>query len=622
MSDRLDLLLPGPQTIRTREGLIQARQFHFATDRLPAALVRPAMDYLIDRCGALPAGESPSESSALEIRLDLVESLPGEGYELEIEPVGVRIAASGRRGLFYGAVTLRQWLSLHDWAGEGASVPAVAIRDRPDFARRGVLLDISRNKVPKMESLLRLVDLLAELKYNELQLYMEHTFAYPGHAAVWRDASPLTAEDVQQLDGYCRLRCVELVPNQNSFGHFHRWLTHARYRDLAECPEGVQHAFSDEVEPFSLCPTDPASVDLLRDLYGKLLPNFTSGRFHVGFDETFEIGRGRSRRACTENGLDRVYLQFLESVRGLAAEHNRRVQIWADMLIEHRALLPMIPDDVILCEWGYEAGHPFREDSALLAATDCEVYVCPGTSSWSSFAGRGRNALINLTEAAAAGVATGAAGYLVTDWGDRGHLQPLSASYLGFAAGAAFAWHRTEAKRRDAGDWARAIDRWLLDSPGCGLGEAALDLADAYTLTGATQKNGTAFFHLLMSPDDGLENPRYRGLSREGLAKARRTIRSAAAKAARADTQSIEGRRTRSELNWVADTLQLACAVGEARLDSPFSDLTGFPTETRTTLAAQCAELADRRAELWPERNRPGGLDDSLHLFKRLARRL
>ena len=309
-------------------------------------------------------------------------------------------------------------------------------------------------------------------------------------------------------------------------------------------------------------------------------------------------------------------------MRKLAAEHNRRIQIWADMVLAYRGLVDKIPDDVVLCAWGYEAGHPFRKDLAFLATTGCEVHVCPGTSSWSSFAGRAQNALINLEEAASAAVPAGATGYLITDWGDRGHLQPLAASYLGLVAGAAFAWNRTEAKRRAPGDWAPAIDRWVLDSPQCGLGEAALELANVYQITGATQKNGTALFHLLMSPDDSLENPRYRGLSREGLAGAREIIQTAVTKLSRLQTLSLEARRTRNELLWVADTLQLACTVGEARLDSPFSELSDLPAKTRAALGGKLAELAERRRELWLERNRPGGLEDSLRQFTKLAGRL
>lgn len=53
-------------------------------------------------------------------------------------------------------------------------------------------LDISRCKVPKMETVYRIVDILSSLGYNQFQLYMEHTFAYPQHEVVWREASPMT----------------------------------------------------------------------------------------------------------------------------------------------------------------------------------------------------------------------------------------------------------------------------------------------------------------------------------------------------------------------------------------------------------------------------------------------
>ncbi|GAH23368.1 unnamed protein product, partial [marine sediment metagenome] len=106
------------------------------------------------------------------------------------------------------------------------TIPCLEIKDFPDFPHRGVMLDISRNKVPKMETLYALIDLLSKLKINQFQLYTEHTFAYQGHEQVWKDASPLTGEEVLALDDFCRKRFIELVPNQNSFGHLHRWLKH------------------------------------------------------------------------------------------------------------------------------------------------------------------------------------------------------------------------------------------------------------------------------------------------------------------------------------------------------------------------------------------------------------
>ena len=121
----------------------------------------------------------------------------------------------------------------------GAALPLLEIDDYPDFPARGVMLDVSRDKVPTMETVYGLVDWLAGLKINQFQLYTEHTFAYRQHPKVWAEATPFTSEDILALDAYCRERFIELVPNQNSFGHMHRWLKHPKYGHLAETHERV-----------------------------------------------------------------------------------------------------------------------------------------------------------------------------------------------------------------------------------------------------------------------------------------------------------------------------------------------------------------------------------------------
>ncbi len=66
------------------------------------------------------------------------------------------------------------------------------MRDHPDLPVRGVMLDISRDKVPTMATLEAVIDRLASLKVNQVQLYSEHTFAYRNHPEVHAAASPST----------------------------------------------------------------------------------------------------------------------------------------------------------------------------------------------------------------------------------------------------------------------------------------------------------------------------------------------------------------------------------------------------------------------------------------------
>src|SRR5690606_12032611 len=338
------------------------------------------------RVAAFEAGALPAEAGEAAL----------QGYVLTVgEREGISIQPGGEPGLQYALATLAQLIRAAEGAPGQLELPSLVIQDWPDVPRRGVLLDISRDKVPTLATLKSLVDRLASFKLNQLQLYMEHAFAYPGHELVWRDASPLCAEEIRELDDHCAARHVELVPNQNSFGHMQRWLVHPPYRALAECPDGFEHPWNWSGEPYGLCATDPASLRFLEGLYDALLPNFRSHQFNVGLDETFDLGAGRSRAACEARGTERVYLEFLREVHARVQARGRTMQFWGDIVIKRPDLLPELPRDAIALEWGYEADHPFAEHLAQLRAAGLACYVCPGTSSWCSIAGRTENALLN-----------------------------------------------------------------------------------------------------------------------------------------------------------------------------------------------------------------------------------
>ncbi|MEE8523035.1 MAG: family 20 glycosylhydrolase [Thermoanaerobaculia bacterium] len=535
-----------------------------------------------------------------------------ESYRLEIRRRRITVAAATGTGLFRGVTTLTQWIRLHRRAGPdpaGTLLPGLEVRDWPGFEHRGVLLDVSRNKVPTLATLRRLIDFLASLKINQLQLYTEHTFAYRGHRTVWRGWSPLRPHEIRYLDAYCRQRCIELVPNQNSFGHLHRWLIHSPYRRLAERPEGFLHPFSPDPEPFSLCPVDPGSLDLLRDLYAQLLPNFSSRLFNVGLDETLDLGSGRSAAACAERGRERVYLDFLTEVYDLVATHGRRMLFWGDVILQRPELIAELPGDAIALEWGYEADHPFDRDCRRFAAAGLEFWVCPGTSAWSSFAGRTSNALENLARAATHGHTHGSRGYLICDWGDHGHLQPLPVSFPGFVAGAGFSWNTSSTGERRQLPLARLVDLHAFGDRDGVFGRAIVDLGDAYLRTGARSVNGSALFFLLMFAGKPAAERRCQGITVESLEKTRDFVD-------RTMATGAGGGRTRRELDWVADVLRVACRLGIGWLETGFDrPLAALPVRLRKELSSELEDLAARQRRIWLGRYRPGGLEASLKRF-------
>jgi hypothetical protein len=359
-----------------------------------------------------------------------------EGYGLMIGKSGIEITFHDLPGLRAGMTTLRQLVREY-----GRRLPCVQIRDWPDFRRRGVMLDISRGRVPNLETLLDLAEHLADFKINELQLYTEHTFAYRKYKSVWSGWGALTGAELRRLDARCRELGIDLVPNQNSFGHLRYFLEHPRVKKLAEVSQPYEDASGEFLRrPSTLTPNNPGTLPFLRGLYDEFLPNFSSPFFNVGCDETWDLGRGQGKKLCEKKGKGPVYLEFLNRIHREVSSRDKQMMFWGDIILKYPQLIRKLPQNVIALNWGYEATHPFEREAALFAKSGIPFYVCPGTSTWMTLIGKHDNALKNLQRAARAGRKHHALGYLITDWGDGGHPQPLAVSWLPIAAGSAMAW--------------------------------------------------------------------------------------------------------------------------------------------------------------------------------------
>jgi hexosaminidase len=539
----------------------------------------------------------PSEQVALTLRVEPRLAPRTQGYRLHITPTGIVIDGHEPAGVFYGVCTLVQILEQ-----AGTELPCLEIQDWPDIPARGVMLDISRDKVYRMETLYDLIDRLAGWKINQVQLYTEHTFAYRNHPLVWEKASPVTGEEIMALDAYCQERFIELVPNQNSFGHMERWLIHPPYAHLAETHDEFDTPWGTRMKgPFSLAPEHPGSLALITSLYDELLPHFTSRMINVGCDETVDLGHGVSRAICEARGKGRVYLDFLLKVYADLKKRDRTMMFWGDIINnEHPELAAELPRDLIALNWGYEATHPFDVESRRFADSGVPFYVCPGTSTWCSLAGRTENALNNLLNAAENGVQYGAIGYLNTDWGDRGHWQMLPASYLGFVAGAAYSWALESNRNMDV---PAIVSRFAFEDPSGVMGRVAYDLGNVYRIPGLTMPNGNALFWALQAPLSEVE--RFAGQNSENsFQQAIAAIDEAMSPIEGEQMTRPDADLIRREFDTTAYLMRHASKRGLLA-----SGVSG--QNTRKELAADMNELLEEYRAVWLARNRPGGLADS-----------
>lgn len=543
-----------------------------------------------------------------------------QGYRLEVGSGGIEIRHGDESGRRYALQTLAQLRRRHD-----AAIPGLSIRDRPDFPVRGYMLDVSRDRVPTRETLERLVGLLARVRINHLQLYTEHTFAYRDHEVVWRDASPLTAEDVRWLDRLCLDHGIELAANQNAFGHMERWLAHDRYRSLAEAPEGWETRFGTRQKAGVLAPTDE-SLAFVRGLFDELLPNFTSRRVNVNCDETFELGRGRSKSEVERHGRGAVYVSFLKRILAGLHAQGRDVSFWADIVRAHPEMLADLPrSDTTALVWHYEAPtdpaelpdrlfellgefgitretmRGFEGQVPAFAEAGFPFWVCPGTSSWNSLLGRWSNARANLRDAADVGRSFGGGGYLITDWGDSGHLQPPSVSFPAIAYGGAVSWCADA--NREVVPTAFLRDE-VFEDPTGRLAEALVSAGDLYRTTGVEPMNGSVLHYQLLGGGLGVLARLMGQPTESGLSQVVQELEEISAAVASATPACPDGEVVRRELQ-AALRLARHGAWRSARQS-------GFSAPSVSELRADLREAIELQRAAWLERSRPGGLRESL----------
>lgn len=393
-------------------------------DNLPLGqLERDLASYLPAR----PAG-------SVEVRVVRDAAIAGdEAYRITVRPADIEVAASADAGAYYGVQTLRALLAS---GGAAPEIPCGVIEDAPDFARRGIYHDCSRGKVPTLETLKRLVERLAHWKVNELQLYVENVFAFRKHPAIGQGYSPFTAEEITALRDHCRLHHVRLVGSLSSFGHMEKVLRLGEYRRLGEMA-GCEGA----ADSATLCPLDEGSIRLMDDLYAEFMPLFDAVDFNVCCDETWELGKGRSADEAARVGVGRVYLDFLLKLRGLCEKYGKRMNAWADIVLEHPEMLADMPRDIVMLNWDYNPDGDRIPRTHEIVEAGLPLVVCPGTAAWISHGSRLSQSVANVAIFAAEGRKCSAEGLLNTDWGDGGHRNPLGASLHGFAHGAAHSWH-------------------------------------------------------------------------------------------------------------------------------------------------------------------------------------
>ncbi len=356
-----------------------------------------------------------------------------EEYEIWINEENIEINATGSQGAFYAVQTLRQLFKSNE-------IPCLYIKDFPDFEHRAFYHDVTRGKVPTVETVKKLVDTMAYYKMNSLQLYVEHTAELKEYSNINSKTGFLTNNELKEIDSYCKENFIEFIPSLSTFGHLYELLEQDEYKHLCVLKDykSKPHFWEERMQHHTIDPLNPESFEVIKSLIDQYAENFESDYFNICCDETFDL----ENSAPTGYDAGKLYVDFVKQLINHLKQKGKKIMMWADILLKHPECIEELPQDTYFLNWYYNGDVP-EKDIAALAKIGKNQIVCPGTSSWNRFCENFATEEENICKMAEYGYKYGAKGILNTNWGDWGNPCSLELAMYGLVLGAEKSWAPT-----------------------------------------------------------------------------------------------------------------------------------------------------------------------------------
>lgn len=351
-----------------------------------------------------------------------------QAYRLTVSEKAIRMEATTETGVFYATQSLRQLYrhaSLNSADGI-VRIPCMTITDWPDFKLRGWQDDISRGPIVTMDYLKQLIPQMAECKVNFFSLYTEHTFKTESHPDIAPEDA-FTAEEIKELEAFCKRYHVEIIGNQQCFAHCEKILKNPFYEHLADTR-------------YNLNPGIEATYSFLDDIIREEAATYSHPLFNINCDETESLGNGKGRDYVRKVGKEKAYYQHINRVNEIVKRYGKRAMMWGDIADQHPEIIENLDKDIILLAWSYVGIDSFDKFLQPYVSSGHDFMVVPGVSLSERVWPNQREFTRNIPNLCRDGFYHGAFGMMNTCWDDFGDSQTNEALY-GLALGAEMGWN-------------------------------------------------------------------------------------------------------------------------------------------------------------------------------------
>lgn len=347
-----------------------------------------------------------------------------EAYILDINQNHIVISAKNPKGLFYGSQSLIQ-LAEHN----KGILPIGKIIDWPDLKYRGISDDISRGQVSTLENFKRILSFLARHKMNTYMPYIEDMIEFDAFPSIGKNRGALTKKEIKEIVEFADQNFIEVIPIFQTLGHFENILSQKEFIKFADFPGAA-----------SLDVTNNETYEFLETLLKEVFELFPSQYFHIGADESYDVGFGNSRKLVDETDIASVHAGHYKKVYDICSRNNKKVMMYGDIILSHPKILEEIPKDIVIVDWQYFPRFDYPSAKTFEEA-GFEYIVSPSVWNFNAAFPENFFAVPNIQLFTKAGIDNNSIGMINSCWGDYGSETFKKLNLYGYAWSAQCSWN-------------------------------------------------------------------------------------------------------------------------------------------------------------------------------------
>lgn len=428
-------IIPTPQIVEisNTNNFIIGNLYKISSDDLTNPEVKK-VENLINKELKKSSSNNSKDAPTTNINLNLIKSFSAdlnipkifeaEAYILEIDKNEITLKATTPKGLFYAAQSLIQLTEINN-----GDLQSCKIIDWPDMKIRGISDDISRGQVSTLDNFKRIISFISRYKMNTYMPYIEDMIEFKQFPNIGKNRGALTHSEIKEIIKFADEHFVEVIPVFQTLGHYENILCQEEFIELADFPGAA-----------SLDVTNEKTYQFLETLLKEVFELFPSKYFHMGADESYDVGYGNSKTLVEQTSLAEVHANHYKRVYDICKKYDKEVMMYGDIILSHPEILEQIPKDITIVDWHYFPRFKYPS-TRLFNEAGFNYIVSPTVWNFNSAFPENFLAVPNIETFTSEGINDGSIGMINSCWGDYGAETFKELNLYGYAWSAQCSWN-------------------------------------------------------------------------------------------------------------------------------------------------------------------------------------